>query len=145
MRTNKAPLFYDPVTKFDDILYDRLRTESEFYGCQELTDYLRAKSYRDAVKVTQYVETINDYEEKISKAHPFHPPSEKGCSVELIPHWTSLKYYDCPADKAGHMDQRTKCSCNGAHTQKTLSTLCPIAVYTNVILRPDALVVHKAK
>ena len=62
LRTNKAPLFYDPVTKFDEVLYDRLRTESEFYGCQDLTDYLRAKNYRDAVKVIQYVETINDYE-----------------------------------------------------------------------------------
>ena len=145
LRTDKAPLFYDHMTKFDEVLYDRLRTESDFYGCYDLSEYLQGKKYRDAVNVCQYMDIVNDHEQSLSRAHPLCPPLERGCQTVVHACYVSEKLYECPYDILQHMDQRSPCDCHGHHFSFQVHDLRIIIVHTHTLFHPEALQVSQSK
>ena len=61
-RPAKYPLFWTKQTGFDYALYNKLESEADYFLLHDLRDWLRNKSYLDAVKIVVETMALSEHE-----------------------------------------------------------------------------------
>ncbi|KAL9087856.1 MAG: hypothetical protein Q9165_006418 [Trypethelium subeluteriae] len=110
LRHETFPLFYTHKSGFDYGKYNALVAQADYFGIEELNNWIKKQGYVDAVQTTVRMATygVDDL-----------PMQQLGGNTEVEHHVTSrmVQEYVCPRGISSHHGNRTRCGrqCDNAN------------------------------